>query len=92
MIAPSDSDLADQTQARLSVLFTLVYDLWKCDPSAVMHFIMIYARTIHRECGRLNASTHNPMLFPHAAFSSPLMFAILTAGISLVNVYIHIQN
>lgn len=26
MIAPSDSDLADQTQARLSVLFTLVYD------------------------------------------------------------------
>ena len=42
---------------RLSVLFTLVYHssinthLWKCDPSTVMHFIMIYARTIHGKCG-----------------------------------------
>lgn len=42
---------------RLSVLFTLVYHsginthLWKCNPSTVMHFIMIYARTIHVKCG-----------------------------------------
>ena len=42
---------------RLSVLFTLVYHsginthLWKCDPSTVMHFIMIYARAIHGKCG-----------------------------------------
>lgn len=49
---------------RLSVLFTLVYHsginthLWKCDPSMVMHFIMIYARTIHGKCG--NTSSLNP--------------------------------
>lgn len=59
---------------RLSVLFTLVYHsginthLWKCDLSTVMHFIMIYARTIHGECGRQAASTHDPMLFFHPAF------------------------
>ena len=41
---------------RLSVLFTLVYHsgvkthLWKCNPSAVIHFIMIY---VPRVCGKM---------------------------------------
>lgn len=81
---------------RLSVLFTLVYHsginthLWKCDPSTVMHFIMIYARTIHGKCG--NTSSLNPrsnvVVFFHLAFFFSWV-CNTDWEISLVNVYIH---
>lgn len=77
---------------RLSVLFTLVYHsginthLWKCDSSTVMHFIMIYARTIHGKCG--NTSSLNPRSNVVAFFFltwhfSSLEFATLTGKFHL---------
>lgn len=83
---------------RLSVLFTLVYHsginmhLWKCDPSTVMHFIMINARTIHGKCGR--ASTHNPVLFFFncCIFFSSSCVCYTDWEIPLANVYSHIHG
>ena len=80
---------------RLSVLFTLVYHsginthLWKCDPSTVMHFIMIYARTIHGKCGstsRINPQSNSDYFTKHL---SSLVFATLWDIYLSVHIHIH---
>lgn len=97
MIAPSDSDLADPTQAEIiSVIYACVVyhfgintHLWKCDPSTVMHFIMIYARTIHGRCGgtsRINPQSNSDYFTKHL---SSLGFATLRDIYLSVHVHIH---
>ncbi len=83
---------------RLSVLFTLVYHsginthLWKCDLSTVMHFIMIYARTIHGKCG--SRSRINPQ--SNVVFFKPAFYFSCVWNtdweISLVNVHIQTRR
>lgn len=61
MIAPSDSDLADQTQPEIiSVIYASV-SLWhkhpfmEMLPSTIIHFVMIYGRTIHEKCDNISS-------------------------------------
>lgn len=64
MIAPLDSDLADQTQPEIIGVIYAPASLWhkrtfmKMHPSTIMHFVMIYGRTIHEKCDNIS-KPHN---------------------------------
>lgn len=71
---PPKPDLADQTQPKIiSVIYACV-SLWQKDafmemhPSMVIHFIMIYGKTIREKCENINI-VHPE--FKVAAFSPP---------------------